>query len=132
MQKSINNYRCEESMKTTIGLIEKVKVIGKKPMDVLAKFDTGAKGNSIDKKLADEIGLEPIKSIRVGNVFGKHKRYVANVVFEIQGRRFETKTNISDRGNLAYPVLIGRNLIHGNFVIDVEKSNKSPKERDLR
>jgi len=119
-------------MKKVVGLVEKIKIIGKKNLTLLAKFDTGAKCNSIDKKIAEKIGLKTISTSKVKNVLGMERRRVVDVIFEIKGKRFVTKANIADRSKLEYPVLIGRNLIYGNFIVDVEKSNFSPNEKDLR
>lgn len=119
-------------MKKEIGLVSPVHISSNgKKIRVLAKFDTGARRNSIDKVLARRLGLKYSKELRIKSSLGKEKRGVVYLVIEIKGRKFYTKATLSDRSIMAYPVLIGRNIIHGNFVIDTELSNNSPAERDL-
>ena len=49
--------------KPVVGLVEKVKIVGKKgSVETLAKFDTGASNNSIDFKIAAEAGVGPVVS----------------------------------------------------------------------
>jgi hypothetical protein len=38
--------------------------------------------------------------------------------------------NIEDRSAMPYKVLVGRDVIHSRFVIDVEKTHKTPKLSD--
>ncbi|MEM7826931.1 MAG: RimK/LysX family protein [Candidatus Aenigmatarchaeota archaeon] len=119
-------------MKKIVGLVEQVKVIGERSKKVLAKFDTGAKWSSIDKRLAREIKPKTRKIKKIKSTLGKEKRRLVELKIIICGRKFETKATVADRSKSPYPVLIGRNVIFRNFIIDVEKSNLSPRERDLR
>lgn len=120
-------------MKIVVGLIERVKVCGTKASIItLAKFDTGAKWCSIDKKLASKIGVKFIKLKKLKSALGKQRRRLVEFELEIYGRKFKVKGTIADRSKLVYPVLIGRNIIFRNFIVDVEKTNKSPDESDLR
>jgi hypothetical protein len=120
-------------MKRTIGLVEKIWIIsGDKKMSAMAKFDTGAKENSIDKKFAESMGMQKVKRVRIKSTLGKESREIVEVSFEIDGTVFKAKASVSDRSKMAYPVLIGRGIIHGNFIIDTEKSNKSTEETDLK
>lgn len=120
---------------TVVGLIEKVKVVGKKKdVTTLAKFDTGATGNSVDIRLAGKAGLFVVSTAKVTNASIKDfkRRPVVDVVFQIKGRKYRTRANLEDRGHLPYKVLIGRKLIISNFVVDVSKTNVSHIDVDLK
>jgi len=43
---------------------------------------------------------------------------------KIGGRKFKTLFNLADRSKLKYKVLIGRNILKQNFVVDSSKKNK--------
>lgn len=115
--------------KPVVGLVEKVKIIGEKgEVETLAKFDTGASNNSIDFKLAAEAGVGPVvSSAKIKSASapkGYKRRPVVDAVIEVKGEKYETKANLGDREDMKYKVLIGRELIHKNFSIDVSKSHK--------
>ncbi len=123
--------------KDVVGLITKVKVRGKNgEREVLALFDTGATRTSIDKRLAEELQLEKkrkkvmVKSKTVPEGYVTRGIYEAEL--EINGRRFRVEANVADRSNMMCPVLIGRDIIHGNFVIDVTKTHFSNKLKDIK
>ncbi len=106
-----------------IGLVEKIVLVGKKRIKVRALFDTGAQRTSIDKKFAERVGLEERKKIvRVKSTHGKSKRKTAIAKLKIKGKIFKTIVNLTDRENMRYKVLIGRDVIYGNFKIDLEKT----------
>ena len=48
-------------------------------------------------------------------------RYVIKTVLIIAGKRIRTAVSLTDRGNMRYPVLIGRKMIRNKFMIDVAK-----------
>ena len=113
-------------MKKILGIVEKVKVIGRSEGEAFALIDTGAKLSSVDIKLAAEAGIGPI--IRTTKIKSASKdtgtrRAVLAATIEIAGRKFRTEVNIADRTNMAFPVLIGRNIIQGNFLVDSEKNH---------
>lgn len=115
-------------MKKTIGLIEKATLIGKKKrITKWAKFDTGAKTSSIDIKLAARSSIGPIVSysrIRSASNHSLRVRPVAEAVFKIKGKKLKANVNLEDRSKMKYKVLIGRDIIHSNFIVDVEKKIK--------
>jgi hypothetical protein len=108
--------------KVVVGLIEKVTVMAKGRATVFAKIDTGAESNSIDEKLAEEIGIIPETEVaHVRSALGRHMRPVAMLDVEIAGKKLNGRFTIADRGSLKYPVLIGRNILKRGFLIDPEK-----------
>jgi hypothetical protein len=121
--------------KKIIGLIEPVKIIGKKIVKTTALFDTGAKLTSIDNSIAAEAQVGPVLRIqRVKAPITKEveQRPVVKLRVEIDGREYEAEANLNDRSHMKYPVIIGRNIINDNFIIDVSKhpeNGKKVKER---
>jgi hypothetical protein len=111
--------------KKTIGLVEKVKIIGEREKSSLALVDTGAKLTSVDISLAAETGIGPVKRITKIKSASKNfgtRRPVLEATIEIAGKRFDTEVNIQDRSHMTFPVLIGRNILVGNFIVDAEKN----------
>lgn len=105
--------------KIILGLIEKVKINNH---EVLAKIDTGAQGNSIDMKLAQELNLGPIvKTYRIKSSTGEGRRPAIETDLEIKGKKFKTIFNISDREHMKYPVLIGQKILKQGFLVDPSK-----------
>ena len=121
--------------KITVGLVEDILVKGTKgAVKTMAKFDTGSNGNSIDIKLAANAGVGPVvASIKVtsASIQVFKRRAVVGVEFIIKGKKFNTTASLEDRSHLKFPVLIGRKLIHSNFIVDVEKTHRSYKEDDF-
>lgn len=118
--------------KKMIGLVEKVRIYGNgSSVETEALVDTGAKMTSIDIKLAGEAKLGPVtRMYKTKAPITKEvdKRPVVKVTIKIRGKKFEVEANLNDRSHMKYPVLIGRNLLYGNFVVDVSKSPKIRKQ----
>ncbi len=123
--------------KKVIGLVEKVKIRGKKGTVVKrAMFDTGATRTCIDIKTAAKAGLGPIiSSVRVKSASssrGYTRRAIAEAIIIVKGKKIKTGVNLEDREGLPYQVLIGRDIIHSNFIIDVSKTHNTFKVRDSK
>ena len=48
-------------------------------------------------------------------------RYIIKTQIEIAGKRIKTTLSLANRGSMKYPVLIGRKLLKGKFIVDVSK-----------
>ncbi|HXD92012.1 MAG TPA: RimK/LysX family protein [Bacteroidia bacterium] len=48
-------------------------------------------------------------------------RYIIKTLIIIGHKRIRTAVSLTDRGNMRYPVLIGRKMIKNKFIIDVAK-----------
>lgn len=119
--------------KLKVGLIEEVKLIGtKRTIKVPGKFDTGARRTSIDIKIAKKIGVKKIGKQKISNVHGHSIRPAVELKLQINRKKLKTKANISNREHRTYKVLIGRDVIFSNFVIDLTKTHKSPDLGDLK
>ncbi|NMA44336.1 MAG: retroviral-like aspartic protease [Candidatus Diapherotrites archaeon] len=126
-----------DKRKKLIGLVEVVEIFGSKgSVKKRALFDTGATRSCVDVKVAAKAGIGPIvSSVRIKSASapkGYTRRAIAEAVIRIKDKEVKARVNIEDREGLPYSVLIGRDIIHENFLIDVSKSNKSIKSIDLR
>jgi len=103
-----------------IGLSEHVSINGK---EVLAKIDTGAERNSLDVRIAAELGLGPIIGVkRYVNVHGKTLRPLVKVHLVICGKKIHASFNLFDRKTLKYQALIGKKTLKKTgFLIDPRK-----------
>ena len=110
-----------------------------------AKIDTGAYSNTLhchaisvkEKKLCFKV-LDPSHPVfnqkehsfeffsqkKIKNSSGEaEKRYVIKTKIKIAGRVIKSIISLTDRGNMRYPVLIGRRLLKNKFVVDVSLNN---------
>lgn len=128
---------------TVIGRAEKIDLLDFGLVDVPAKVDTGADSSAIWASSIEEredglhfvlFGPEspyytgeiqhftkPDYSMtRVANSFGhKELRYKVKLRISVKGRRIRATFTLSDRSEKTYPILIGRRLLHGKFIVDV-------------
>ena len=123
--------------KEIVGLVARVKVRGEGgEKEVLALFDTGATRTSIDKSLAKELGLKrKNKKVKVKSKTAEQgyvMRGIYSAEIEIGDKKFKVEANVADRSNMMCPVLIGRDIIHGNFVIDITRTHFSNRLRDMK
>jgi len=119
--------------KIIVGLVEPVRITGrKKKIEVMAKFDTGAERTSIDKQIVSKIGLNPVGKTTTVNIHGRTVRPLVDVKLKIKGKKLNVKANVSDRSSRKYKVLIGRDIMFSNFIVDISKSHKSHKLGELK
>jgi hypothetical protein len=114
---------------------------------VPAKIDTGAdvssiwassitvEGESLQFVLFDRgsefytgkvIALEKgdYRLTRIASSFGHRElRYVVKLRVRILGRRFKATFTLADRSSKTYPILLGRRLLKGKFLVDVSKGS---------
>lgn len=145
-------------MKKTIGRKDKADFpkLGLQNIDV--KIDTGAYGSAIHCHQIEEVihkGEKAIKfklldpshpkynekefivtdysSKEVKNSFGQtEKRYVFSTIIRLFGENIAEEFSLTERGEMKYPVLLGRKLLIGRFIVDSEKYNVSYKEKKQR
>jgi hypothetical protein len=118
-----------------------------KLFSVEAKIDTGAYTSSvhcsdIEIKIADNKPVLCFKLLdtthpefskhtqqfsdfyqkKIKNSFGEmEERYIIKTIIKIGKKSIRTTLSLSDRENMRYPVLIGRRLLKGKFVVDANK-----------
>ena len=112
----------------TIEVFEEVEVMSLRTADwvkVKAKVDTGAYSSSVDRKLAENLGLlgrdNVVTEKRVRSALGREKRAVVAVSFKLAGKKVKTVATISDRSRLKRPMMVGRRDLGGFLVRGGEK-----------
>ena len=122
--------------------------------NVEAKIDTGAYTSAIHCKnisvinennkcvLCFDLALDnkkPQRSLRfeeftqkkIKNSFGEmEERYIIKTLIVIGGKKIKSTVSLSDRESMRYPVLIGRKLVRGKFIIDVQQIHTGGKKID--
>lgn len=119
--------------------------------NIAVKIDTGAFTSSIHCEQIEEIEYEGEKAIRFqlldpthewynGKIFifKKYKlkmiksssghaemRYIIKTKIEMFRKRYPVELSLSERGEMKYPVLLGRKLLRKRFLIDPSKQNLS-------
>lgn len=116
----------KEKKPITVGIYEEIKIRarGGKKVKIQAKIDTAAARSSIDKRVAEELGLLDKKNIiltrRFRSALGVQERPVIGVTFFLKGKKIKTAVGVADRASLKRPFLIGvRDL--GGFLIEPTK-----------
>jgi hypothetical protein len=131
----------------------RVRVIGRREFvdipslgvsGIEAKIDTGAYTSAIhcenltltyeDTRPVLYFSVEPgaDKTLRfddfaqktIKNSFGEmEERFVIRVVVMIGGKKIRSTISLSNRDNMRYPMLVGRRLLKGKFLIDVKQTH---------
>ena len=69
------------------------------------------------------------KKKRVKNSFGKsEQRFVIETIIIIFGNEYPIELSLSERSDMKYPVLIGRKLLKGRFIVDISRTKYIPPE----
>ena len=111
-------------MKIHVGLKENVRVVGRRSVEATAKFDTGANRSCIDMSLAAKAQVGPIVgSARVFSGTNRRgvRRPIVMATIRVRGKKIELPVSVGDRSHSSAKVLIGRDIIKGKFIIDVER-----------
>jgi len=125
----------------SIGVSSLVDFVGYKNLkQIPVRIDTGARTSSLwasDIKVKDGVATFKLfgpdspwytgkvvrrKVIELREVTSStghtQMRYVVNMSIRIHGQRLNAKFTLSDRSTQLYPILIGRNTLRGNFLVD--------------
>jgi len=90
----------------------------------VAKSDTGAKRTSIDTDLAGEIGAGPLvgtTEVRSGTISGTETRPLVDVDLCLNGSWRTVTASITDRAEMTYPVLLGRDVLEA-YTLDISQT----------
>lgn len=104
----------------TLGYVENVRIVYPNGTRIVqAKIDTGAVESSISESLAEELGLDAtfLKNKTIITTAGKQNRQTIPIKFYLNNKLIDTIATLSNRSELEYPLLVGRNDLHG-FIID--------------
>lgn len=134
-----DRVKAEKGVKT-IETLEEVRVYPYKSKRkyrlVKARIDTGAKRSSIDRELAEDMGLLNEDNILWKNKYayrsasGKQSRPVIGIRFRLAGRKIKTSASVANRSKLSTPMLIGRRDLDGFLVNPALPENEELIEED--
>lgn len=95
----------------------------------LARVDSGATRSSIDKLLVEEMQLGPsVGTVTIRNANGRMEREVIRVKLKLADEEFEEEFTVADRSQMTFKVLLGRNILNQNFLIDPKKITSGEEE----
>lgn len=141
---------------TTIGRAEKVDLPDLGVFEIPAKVDTGAESSSLWASEIEETenGLEFLlfaqgskyfngnkvivkasnySLTRVANSFGHSEtRYKVKLRVVLHKRNVRATFTLSDRAKMVYPMLLGRRLLHGKFLVNVSGGSPLKTEEEER
>jgi len=138
-----------------IGRVDKAEFPELSLVDIDVKIDTGAYTSSIHSHDMKELNingephiafqiLDPLhpmfdgkeyttkrfKKKVVKNSFGEsEERYVVKTTIILFGEEYPIHLSLSERGNMKFPILIGRRLLNKRFVVDPSRKNLSYKKK---
>jgi hypothetical protein len=158
---AITKDKKKKHTKQTLGYIEKV-LVGESSIMMKAKLDTGATTSSInadiikvvtdeeenreyvifridEDKEAETFKSEIVRWVRIKGKQGKLiRRPVILMEFCFGYTKVKEEVNLSERDHFLYPVLIGRNMLAGNVIVDPDrkftiqpKCNKKNKNKNI-
>ncbi|HUA13269.1 MAG TPA: RimK/LysX family protein [Candidatus Sulfotelmatobacter sp.] len=70
------------------------------------------------------------EEVKVKSTTGRiEDRYMIKLLAEVNGRKVNASFTLANRSRQVYPILIGRNILRGKFVVDIKhkKTTKSKK-----
>ncbi len=123
-----DRVRAEEGIRT-LNIFEDVKIKGKdgKKLVVSSKIDTGAWRSSIDKTLAQDMGLLEESNIlwqkTVWSSIGQQRRPIINLTYWLKGKKINTSAGVADRSKLRRPLIVGRRDLAGFLVNPVREED---------
>jgi hypothetical protein len=127
-----------------IGRAEKVAFPELGLFAVPARVDTGAKTSSIYASVKNNKGVLEVvflsedyegysskvhryrdfeKVIVASSNGTRQQRYKIKLLIEVGNRKIRARFTLADRSTQVYPVLIGRNVLAGKFIVDVKAGN---------
>jgi len=141
--------------KIIIGRSEKIDLPELKLVKVKAKIDTGAFGCSIHCSEMEIVERDGQKKVRIvplqrkkeqnnresfyfqliekkvvkSSIGKKEVRPVIKLKVGIFGEWRDVEFSLTDRSNMKYPILLGREFLRGKYLVDVSKINLSEKQK---
>ncbi|HTB49280.1 MAG TPA: RimK/LysX family protein [Verrucomicrobiae bacterium] len=139
---------------TTIGRAEYVNLPEYTKTPIPARVDTGAKtsaiwaSNIIEKDgvlmyslfgqgsqlyTGNTVRTKTYSQRLVANSTGHvQQRYAVRKVVSLKGRKIRATFTLADRSEQVYPILLGRNVLRGKFIVDVKLGTPLLKQERLR
>lgn len=138
--------RRKDFHKIIIGRSEELSMVDTGMLKVPAKVDTGAYrsaihadnirvskdgalhfrllgGHPICGKMAEDLTVTKFNKTIVANSFGhREQRYEVRLRVKLGPKIFTAPFTLADRSKKIYPILLGRILMSGRFLVDTEKT----------
>lgn len=132
--------------KQVLGTIEEIDFPDVQLFGVKAKVDTGARTSSIDVKQIKIIKRDDAYILTCRLIDKKHPvlefadfatrevkssngsvetRYVIKLVVLLYGKKYKSEFTLANRNSMTYPVLLGKRLLNGRFLVDVSQKYMS-------
>lgn len=115
----------EEGDDGVLGYTTRIRINGRDGAEqAVAKSDTGAKRTSIDTDLAGRIGVGPLvgtTQVRSGTGSETETRPLVDVNLCLNGRWRTVTASITDRSEMTYPVLLGRDVLEA-YTLDISQT----------
>jgi len=108
-----------------LGYTPRIRINGRDGAEqAVAKSDTGAKRTSIDTNLAGRIGAGPLvgtTDVRSGTGNDTETRPLVDIDLCLNGRWRTVTASITDRSEMTYPVLLGRDVLEA-YTLDISQT----------
>lgn len=125
----VKKVKMELGEKIVVDVFEKIRLkphAGKR-VEVRVKIDTGAFSTSIDKELAEKLGLLKSEHVlmekRFKSALGQETRRLIEVDYKLKGKRIKATASVTSRRHLKYNMIIGRRDLSG-FVVSPSADEK--------
>lgn len=137
-----------------LGRTDRIDLPGLELEDIHAKIDTGAYTSSLHCLKADVVNgnlefvlldeehpeftgrkytFSKFEQREVKNSFGEAEmRYIIKTKVRILSHLIRAEFSLSYRGNLKFPILLGRKILRHRFIIDVTKKDISFLQKQLK
>lgn len=80
-----------------------------------------------------ELSVTRFEEKRIKSSFGvSEKRFVIQTNIMLFGKKYPIQLSLSKRGEMKFPILIGRRFLMGKFIVDPSKYDLSEKKRKLK
>ncbi len=138
----------QDNSKQTIGRVEIIAFPELAIVEVHARIDTGARTSAVSVLRADVqdnrlnvVFFDDAQKTHTFDTYDKvavassngqvDVRYKIRLLVVLGGKKIRAWFTLADRSTQVYPVLIGRNVLRGKFVVDVKEGNALPaRERE--
>lgn len=138
----------KKAVKQVLGTIEEIDFPLANLYGVKAKVDTGARTSSIDAKQIKIIQRDGAYILTCRLIDKNHpvlefpdfatravkssngsveNRYVIKLTVLLYGKKYKSEFTLANRKSMTYPVLLGKRLLNGRFLVDVSQKNLSLK-----
>ena len=145
----VSPARAADSGKITIGAVEEIVVLPP-AFPMVARVDTGAATSSLDARDVEVWGPRGQRTVRFTLVADggerttlelplikyhsvatsdsrAERRPTVHLEICVAGVRIPAEFNLNDRSQMDYRALLGRNVLAGRFVVDVEREHLAPR-----